>query len=245
MKYLVYLTHCISNNKIYVGVHETVDPNVFDGYLGNGVYTTRPASYKKSTTPFKAAVNKYGINNFRRITLRVFDSKEDAYKLEADIVTEQFIKRTDTYNVKLGGSGGCPEILKRKVYMYDSSGNFVKEFNCINDCMRFINPNAKNGSHIRRAIKLGQRVKGFQFSYEKLPYMKEWKTKEFTRVNNLPNIPYNKEFKPIGRYDLSGNLLQVYSCLSECMKDGYKNAKFVIRGIRTHCKGYVFKYIEV
>lgn len=48
MKYLVYLTHCISNNKIYVGVHETVDPNVFDGYLGNGVYTTRPASYKKA-----------------------------------------------------------------------------------------------------------------------------------------------------------------------------------------------------
>ena len=67
MKYLVYLTHCISNNKIYVGVHETVDPNVFDGYLGNGVYTTRPASYKKSTTPFKAAVNKYGINIFSPI----------------------------------------------------------------------------------------------------------------------------------------------------------------------------------
>lgn len=32
MKYIVYLTTNIVNNKIYVGVHGTKDPTVFDGY---------------------------------------------------------------------------------------------------------------------------------------------------------------------------------------------------------------------
>ncbi|MBQ0113234.1 MAG: hypothetical protein KBT03_08915 [Bacteroidales bacterium] len=244
MKYIVYLTLCTSNNKIYVGVHETNNPEIFDGYLGNGVYTSRPASYKRSTTPFKFAVNKYGINSFKRMTLKVFDTAEEAYKFESEIVTDEFIRRKDTYNIKLGGSGGCPEVLKRKVYMYNSSGVFVAEFDCLMDCMRYINPEAKNASHISRAIRLGQRVLGYQFSYEKLEFMKDWKPKKFTRVNNLPEIPHNKEFRKIGRYDMEGNLIQIYSCLSECKKDGYKNAKYVIQGKRSHCKGFKFQYIE-
>jgi hypothetical protein len=173
MKYLVYLTYCITSKKIYVGVHQTDTPDTFDCYLANGVYTNRPASYKKASTPFKRAVQKYGIHAFRRITLAVFDTSEEAYKLEATIVNEEFIKRIDTYNIKLGGSGGCPEILKRKVYMYDSYGNFVQEFDTVHSCMKFLYPDAPNGSHICRAIKNGTRVKNYQFSYEKVPFMKK------------------------------------------------------------------------
>ena len=33
MKYLVYLTVCKPNGKIYIGVHQTSDPDVFDNYL--------------------------------------------------------------------------------------------------------------------------------------------------------------------------------------------------------------------
>lgn len=33
MKYIVYRTTCLINNKIYVGVHHTDDPNIFDGYM--------------------------------------------------------------------------------------------------------------------------------------------------------------------------------------------------------------------
>ena len=173
MKYLVYLTYCIISKKIYVGVHMTETPDIFDNYLANGVYTNRPASYKKATTPFKRAVQKYGIHAFRRVTIAVFDTAKEAYDLEAIIVNESFIKRTDTYNVKLGGSGGCPEVLKRKVYMYDSNGDFVQEFDTVTDCMKYLYPNAQNGSHICRAIKEGTRVKNYQFSYEKVPCMKK------------------------------------------------------------------------
>ena len=37
MKYIVYCTTCIENGKIYIGVHKTEDPDVFDGYIGNGI----------------------------------------------------------------------------------------------------------------------------------------------------------------------------------------------------------------
>ena len=43
MKYIVYLTKnlksCINGNyRIYIGVHKTEDPSIFDGYLGDGCY---------------------------------------------------------------------------------------------------------------------------------------------------------------------------------------------------------------
>lgn len=37
LKWIVYCTTCNINNKIYIGVHKT-NPEIFDGYLGNGCY---------------------------------------------------------------------------------------------------------------------------------------------------------------------------------------------------------------
>ena len=95
-----------TNNKIYVGVHGTEDPDKFDGYLGCGCYVQRPASYKKSKTVFQHAVNKYGVKNFIRATIKCFDVEDDAYKFEATIVNEEFIRRDDVYNTNLGGKEG-------------------------------------------------------------------------------------------------------------------------------------------
>jgi len=43
MKYIVYLTKNKKSKvngeyKIYIGVHKTKDPNIFDGYIGCGIY---------------------------------------------------------------------------------------------------------------------------------------------------------------------------------------------------------------
>lgn len=43
MKYIVYLTTNINSsingiNRIYIGVHQTKNPEIFDGYIGCGVY---------------------------------------------------------------------------------------------------------------------------------------------------------------------------------------------------------------
>ena len=146
MKYIVYLTINVINNKIYIGVHGTENPNKWDHYLGCAVFDNVPNSYNKRQTPFQCAVAKYGPKNFHRKTLRVFDNLQDALDLERWLVCPSFIERTDTYNITLGG--GMPPTLEKHIYQYDLDGNFVKEwqsmisittnFNCNKDRIRMV-----------------------------------------------------------------------------------------------------------
>lgn len=136
MKYIVYQTVNLVNNKIYVGYHKTENPEVFDGYLGNGVYITSPSSYMNPTTPFKYAVKKYGPKNFKRTTLAVFDTLDEARELEEQIVNYEFLKRKDTYNAALGGQGGNQAFVE--VCQFDLSGNFIKKWNSITEASEFI-----------------------------------------------------------------------------------------------------------
>ena len=146
MKYIVYLTTNLINNKIYIGVHGTEDPNKWDHYLGCAVFDNVPNSYNKRQTPFQCAVAKYGPKNFNRKTLRIFDNLQDALDLERWLVCPSFIERTDTYNITLGG--GIPPTLEKHIYQYDLDGNFIKEwksiisitknFNCNKDRIRMV-----------------------------------------------------------------------------------------------------------
>lgn len=95
MEYIVYETINLVNNKIYIGVH---DSNKFDGYLGNGIWKQNPDSYKKPKTLLGYAINKYGIKNFRRITLKTFKTYLEAVCFKNKLVDLEFIKRNDTYN---------------------------------------------------------------------------------------------------------------------------------------------------
>lgn len=233
MKYIVYSTVCTVNNKIYIGVHKTINPDVFDGYIGNGININKPNTYKKSKTPFQYAVNCYGIDKFKRTILQVFDTAEEAFKLEAELVTEEFVKRTDNYNLKVGGEGGCSPTRLVKVYMYDLEGNFVQEFESAFDCNRYFDINAKNGSAVLKAIRLGQTLHGYQFSKEKLPFMKKY----------IPTRGSHNNKRKIGRFDDNGNLLEEYESLSACRKQGYQNASHSVRNGRK-CKGFYFKYLD-
>ena len=80
-----------------------------------------PSTYKKSKTPFQYAVNP---KSFKRYTLHICDTPEEAYAIEALIVDENFVKRKDTYNATLGG-GSAPDT-SIEIFQYDFDGNFIK-----------------------------------------------------------------------------------------------------------------------
>lgn len=239
MKYIVYQTVCKVNNKIYIGVHGTEDPDVFDGYIGNGVDINRPATYADPTTPFQYAVRKYGVKNFIRTVIQTFDNEKDAYKLEEQLVNEDFIRREDVYNLALGGRiNVINSIPKKEVHMYDLDGNYIRSFEGVNQAARFVDPNCLTAGHLPRAIKSGHQYHGYQFSYEKVPFMKKLKHRNITTVEK----PYVGG--KVGRFDDNNNLLEVYPTMTHAVKAGYKNAKLVAQGKRSHCKGFVFKYLD-
>lgn len=239
MKYIVYQTINTVNNKIYIGVHGTEDPETFDGYIGNGIDIYRPATYLNPKTPFQCAVKKYGVKNFHRSTIAIFDNEKEAYKLEESLVNEEFVRREDVYNLALGGRiNVINSFPKKEVHMYDLDGNYIRSFEGVNQAARYVDPNCVTAGHLPRAIKEGHQFHGFQFSYEKLPFMKKLKHRNMGIVEK----PYSG--RKVARMDENNNILEVYETMTDCVKAGYKNAKLVAQGKRNSCKGYKFKYLD-
>ena len=80
-----------------MGVHRTSD--IDDGYMGSGKV-------------IRSAIEKYGIDNFRKDILETFDTYDAALAKEAVIVNEEFLLRNDVYNLRRGGTGGFDYINK-------------------------------------------------------------------------------------------------------------------------------------
>jgi hypothetical protein len=91
MYYTIYKITNFLNNKEYIGSHKT--SILEDQYMGSGVNIRR-------------AISKYGIENFTKDILFVFESEDEMFLKEQELVTEDYIKRKDTYNIMPGGFGG-------------------------------------------------------------------------------------------------------------------------------------------
>lgn len=92
------------NGHFYYGVHNTNDLD--DGYMGSG---------KRLHIAYK----KYGIDNFTKEIIRFFDTAEDAFNYESEIVTEKLVDDPNCYNLCTGGKSGCSNM----VIVRDMNGN--------------------------------------------------------------------------------------------------------------------------
>ena len=95
MFYTIYKITNKINDKEYIGKHQTV--RLDDDYMGSGKL-------------LKSAYAKYGIENFIKETLFVFDNEDEMNRKEAELVTEDYCSRSDTYNICPGGQGGWGHI---------------------------------------------------------------------------------------------------------------------------------------
>ena len=105
--HIIYKTTNLINGKIYIGAHST--DNLNDGYLGSG-------------DNIVTAIKKYGKNNFIREILYMANNSEEMFKTEASIVTEEFIKRKNVYNIVSGGHGGTNKGSSGLKHLHNSDG---------------------------------------------------------------------------------------------------------------------------
>ena len=87
MHYTIYKITNKINNKFYIGMHQT--KKLDDGYMGSG-------------KRLKLAIKKYGIENFNKEILHIFDNEEDMKNKEKELV----ILDEMSYNLCEGGKGG-------------------------------------------------------------------------------------------------------------------------------------------
>ena len=93
MYYTIYKITNRINGKYYIGKHQT--KNLNDNYFGSGKL-------------IQAAIKKYGIDNFTKDILFIFDNEDDMNKKEKEIV----VISEQTYNLCEGGQGGFSYINK-------------------------------------------------------------------------------------------------------------------------------------
>ena len=91
MFYTIYQVTNKLNGKIYIGKHQTNNPN--DGYYGSGKF-------------IQASIKKHGKENFEKEVLYIFETEAEMNAKEKELITEEFVSRSDTYNAGVGGEGG-------------------------------------------------------------------------------------------------------------------------------------------
>lgn len=137
--YIIYKIINKINKKFYIGVHKTNDVN--DDYYGSGHL-------------IKAAIKKYGLENFEKQILHIFTKRKDAFAKEKELVTDKIIKSPQCYNIKLGGNGGFDFIKAKKLHKSSKGKKIIH--NPVTNQQTKIDP-ALLDKYIKQGWKLGFR----------------------------------------------------------------------------------------
>lgn len=221
MKYIVYCTTCLVNGKIYIGVHKTENPDVFDGYYGNGI--EKGWLLKNPKTAFQYALKKYGYSKFKRAVLYVFDNEDEAYEKEAEIVTIDFVKRKDNYNTCVGGRHRSTY---KWIYRYRLDGSFWEEYYCIKLLAEKMGVEELS---LRQACSEKRSFKNSFWSYEKVDKL------------DISSYRLNK-FSTIYQFDQCGNLIKEWDNIKQICDEFGVTTSNILSGLnkKSLVKDYFF-----
>lgn len=205
MKYIVYKTtnlKCIidGHNCIYIGVHKVNENRIDDKYLGCGVYAHRDKSYLKPYTNFQYAVKKYGPKAFKREILYIFDTAEEAYRKEAEIVNEDFLKLPYVYNMVLGGREGiCAAGFQNySISQFTLDGVLIKTWNTSLDIVKYYNCSLYR---IQDAV------------FRHIKYMNcYWSKEDYIDISNYGST----HSKPVYLYTKEGKYFECFESRTKC-----------------------------
>lgn len=242
--HLIYMIVNKINNKIYIGKHTTKNP--YDDYMGSG-------------KTLKAAIKKYGLENFEKTILYCFDSEDEAYLKESEIVTAEFVKREDTYNLVTGGKGfNSSDTIGENNNFYGKHhkketiqhlSKIAKE--------RVNNPNYVNpmqGKTHSEESKKKMSENHWDCSGKNAPFYgkhlsesakQKLSKKAKERYSNPENV--NPNAKPVLKIDLYGNIVCEFNSIFEAGKSiGFKSPNKISRHIDSgkQYKGFFYKYKE-
>jgi len=127
------------NNKYYIGVHS--ENRASDGYIGCGVCSQGTAIKLKNKgvkSAFVDSVIKYGYKNFKREIIKEFDTIDEAYKYESDIVNKDLVNSKDCLNIRLGGFGGTVLSICKKIEIMNCKTGELIKFNSMAECANFL-----------------------------------------------------------------------------------------------------------
>lgn len=190
--YTIYKTTNKINGKIYIGKHQTNVLN--DSYFGSGKLLL-------------AAIEKYGITAFEKQILFLFDNEQEMNAKEAELVTEEFCLREDTYNLCLGGKGGFGYINRNGL---NTTGVSKRDYAAI--AMQSVATRLANGyvvseetkKKISKANELTNEARGHKVSLalkgkEKPKEVKDKLSKALKEhfKENRPKFPNRKKREPV------------------------------------------------
>ncbi len=195
-----------------MGKHQT--ENKLDDYLGSGVILRR-------------AIEKYGAENFSKEILFECATPEEMNQKEADIVDEEFISRDDTYNIKLGGTGGWDYILSNKlgnVMTEKKLKSHISNMKVINDRRRILLDDEEYrkawGEKISNAKKFYYLVNPSHWSGRK--HTEE--TKEKIRVKRLGKVN-GKNNPSFGKHWVTDGIVSKLVKKTEPIPAGFKKGR--------------------
>jgi hypothetical protein len=161
MRHFVYQTTCVPTGKYYIGVHS--ERRSSDGYIGCGVCSDGSAKALKRKGIKSALIDsviKYGYKNFEREILREFNSSEEAYNFESELINEKSILDQKCLNIKTGGIGGVNPNSCKSIEIVNTKTGEIHLFSSQAECANFLG--LKNISGKKKFLKNLYIVKGFE-----------------------------------------------------------------------------------